>query len=170
MFNKLAIKVPACGLIEIYPFRLCNIRLGYPVIADRFYIGELARYGTRTFIHDAGGRQTNTLEAAVRVTYAHQVGRMLHVSGSTLSPPLPSRVRIVCVDTCKLKWCSIDSVAFHSFVWPRNTQQAKSIARTLYTNHCNWADVLIVRGRCFSRFHACFRANRVLEHLLWNFE
>ena len=61
-------------------------------------------------------------------------------------------------------------MSFHSFVWPRGPKQAKSIARTLYANHFNWADILIVRGRCFSDHHACFRANRVLENLLWNWD
>ena len=59
-------------------------------------------------------------------------------------------------------------MAFHSFSWPRNTREAKGIARTLFTNHCKWADVLIVRGRCFSSHKACFRANRALENLLSN--
>ena len=47
-------------------------------------------------------------------------------------------------------------------------REAKGIVRTLFTNHCNWADVLVVRGRCFSTNKVCFRANRVLENLLWN--
>ena len=50
----------------------------------------------------------------------------------------------------------------------RNVKEAKGIARTLFINHCNWVDVLIVRGRCFSSNKVCFRANRVLEHLFWN--
>ena len=70
--------------------------------------------------------------------------------------------------TRKLRWCSIDSVAFHSFVWPRNVTEAKGIARTLFTNQCNWADALIVRGCCFSSNKYCLRANRVLDILLWN--
>ena len=61
-------------------------------------------------------------------------------------------------------------MAFHSFVWPRSPTQAKSIVRILCANHCNWADVLIVRGRCFSDHHACFRADGVLENLLWNWD
>ena len=37
----------------------------------------------------------------------------------------------------------------------------------MFTNHCDWADVLIVRGRCFGDHKVCFRANRILEQLLW---
>ena len=96
---------------------------------------------------------------------------------SLRSPCAPIRLRttkthvvaqIVYIDTCELRWCSIDSAAFHSFVWPRNIKEAKGIARTLFTNHCNWVDVLILRCRCFSSNGLCFRANRALEHLPWN--
>ena len=46
--------------------------------------------------------------------------------------------------------------------------KAKSIVRTLFANHCVWADVLIVRERCFDSHRNCFRANIALENLLWN--
>ena len=72
------------------------------------------------------------------------------------------------IDTNKFHWCSIGSVAFHSFAWPQNVGQAKRIVPTLFANHCDWADVLIVRGRCFGDHRNCFRANRVLENLFWN--
>ena len=85
-----------------------------------------------------------------------------------LITPLPKHCRIACIDACKLRWCSVDSVAFHSFAWPRNVKEAKGIARTLFIDHCDWVDVLIVRGRCFSSNTVCFRANRVLADLLWN--
>ena len=39
----------------------------------------------------------------------------------------------------------------------------------MFANHGDWADVLIVRGRCFGYQRNCFRgANSVLENLLWN--
>ena len=59
-------------------------------------------------------------------------------------------------------------MAFHSFSWPRSTKDARIIARRLFTNHCGWADVLVVCGRCFSSSNTCYRANRVLENVLWN--
>ena len=126
------------------------------------------RYHRRTYVHNLGGRKTNTFGSALRVVDAHHQGRNYNAPGCIYKPPLPSHVRIVYIDTRKLRWCTVDSVAFHSFTWPRNAKQARSIARTLYTNHCNWADVLIVRGRCFSTNNVCFRSNRVLENLLWN--
>ena len=51
---------------------------------------------------------------------------------------------------------------------PGMLEKAKSIVRALFSNHCGWADVLVVRGGCFSSHEVCFRANRVLENLLWN--
>ena len=96
------------------------------------------------------------------------MGRDYHAPGCAYNPPLPRHARIVYIDTCKLRWCSVGSVASHSFAWPCNAREAKSIARTLLINHCNWADVLIVRGRCFSTNKVCFMANRPLEDLLWN--
>ena len=59
-------------------------------------------------------------------------------------------------------------MAFHLFVWPRNSRDVRSLVRTLFINHCKWADVLVVRGRCFCSHKSCFRSNRVLENLLWN--
>ena len=85
-----------------------------------------------------------------------------------MNPQLPGYCRIVYIDTKKFHWCSFDSVAFHSFAWPQNVGKAKSIVRTLFANQCDWADVLIVRGRCFDHRRNCFRANRALEHLIWN--
>ena len=62
----------------------------------------------------------------------------------------------------------ICSVVFHSFAWPQDVGKARSIVRTLFVNHCDWVDVSIVRGRCFGRHRNCFRANRALDKLLWN--
>ena len=98
----------------------------------------------------------------------HHEGRNYFASGCRLNPPLPGYCRIVYIDTKKCHWCSIDSVAFHYFGWPQNVGKAKSIVRTLFANHCGWVDVLIVRGRRFDSHRNCFRANKVLDNLLWN--
>ena len=98
----------------------------------------------------------------------HHVGRNHFVHGCNLNLPFPNYCRIVYIDACKLHWCAIDSVAFHSFAWPQNVGKAKSIVRTLFANHCDWVDVSIVRGRCFGHHRNCFTANRALENLLWN--
>ena len=104
----------------------------------------------------------------MRVRRGHHEGRNYFAPGCAVNPPLPKYCRIVYIDTCKLKWCSIDSVAFHSFVRPSNVKEVEGIARTLFINRCNWVDVLIVRGRCFSSNKVCFRVDRALEHLHWN--
>ena len=76
---------------------------------------------------------------------------------------LPVNSRVVYLDTRRIRWCSIDSVAFQSFAWPRTARGAKSIVRALLSNHCKWSDTLIVRGRCFGVHKSCWSANRALE-------
>ena len=145
-----------------------NMRIGKAAIAHRLRVGEVVRFEARTFIHKLEGRTTNTWCSTIRVKGGHHQGRTYFAPGYIYNLPLPKHCRIVCIDICKLRWCSIDSAAFHSFVWPRNVKEAEGIARTLFTNHCNWAGVLIVRGRYFSSNKFCVRPNRVLEHVLWN--
>ena len=128
----------------------------------------MSRFKCRTYVQNVGGLVTNTYKAFVRVKDGHHEGRNYFAFGCKLNPPLPSHCRIVYIDTKKIHWCSIGSVAFHSFVWPQNVGKAKSIVRTLFANHCDLIDVLIVRGRCFGDHRNCFRANRVLENLVWN--
>ena len=70
-----------------------------------------------------------------------------HASGCMIKLPLRGHVRIMCIDARRVRWCLVDSAAFHSFVWPRDPTEAKNIAHTLFINHCGWADVLVVRGR-----------------------
>ena len=148
---------------EFYgPFR--NIKIGKPAIGGGLHIGEMVRFQTRTFVYNLGDRVTNTLLSAVRVPNGHHEGNNYFAPGCISDLPLPSHCRIVCIDARKLRWCSVDSVAFHSFVWPTTGREAKSLARTLYANHCDWVDVLIVRGRCFRSNKLGLRANRVLEN------
>ena len=170
LYNKFAGRLPAVGFCGVPgPIRFRNISAGRPAITSRLHVGEVVRFQNCTSIHNLEGRQTNTFCFTRRVKNVHHEGRNYFAPGCIYNPPLPRHVRIDDLDTCNFKWCSVDSVAFHSFAWPRNAREAKSIARTLFTNHCNWADVLIVRGRCFSTSsQLCFRANRVLENLLWN--
>ena len=137
--------VPLCRL----KVRLRNIKIGKPAVIRRLQIGTVARAGSFTFIHNLEGRMANTSGSALQIDDAHHQGKNYHSSSCKCAFPLPSHVRIVYIDTRKLKWCSVDSVAFHSFAWPRSIREARSIARTLFINHCAWVDVLIVRGRCF---------------------
>ena len=135
MYNKYVDGAP------LEPFCLRNIRIGKPAIADRLHFGEVVRFQTRTFVYNVGGRITNTYGSAVRVWGGHHEGQNCSTPGCISVPLLPGYCRIVCIDTRNFKWCSVDSVSFHSFVWPKAVREAKSIARTLYTNHCNWADI-----------------------------
>ena len=169
LYNKFVGRVPATDLGNLTtPVRLRNVRIGRPAIANRLHVGEIVRFESHTLIRNLEGRKTNTWCSAMDVKDGHHVWRAYYAPNCIYNLPLPTHCRIVCIDTCKLRWCSIDNVAFHSFAWPRGVKEAKGIARTLFTNQCNWADVLIVHGRCFSSSKVCFRANRMLEDLLWN--
>ena len=111
---------------------------------------------------------TNTTGSACQISGAHHCGRNYNSPSRKLNPPLHSHARIVYIDTRKLKWSSVDNVAFHSFAWPRGTQEDRGIARTLFINRCAWVDVLVVCGRYIGPNKICLRANRVLENWLWN--
>ena len=167
--NTFLERVLVGGLLAAgHPVRLRNIKVGWFAAADRARIGEPARYDTRIFIHNLGGRRTNTFGSTLCISDARHVGAICRAPGCKLTPPpLLSHVRVVYVDTCKLRWCSVGSVVSQSFVWPCRIKEAKGIARILFANHCNLAAVLIVFGRCFSSNNVCFRANRALEDLLW---
>ena len=125
-----------------------NIKVGEPAVAN-------------------GGRKANTPGSAVRVKCGHHVGSDHFAPGCNVDLSFLGRCHIVYIDTYKVHLCSTGSVCFHSFIWLRNVGTAKSIVRALFSNHCNWADILIVRGRCFGLLGVCFRATRVLEDLLW---
>ena len=161
-YNKLIGGVRAA----IDPIHLRNIKLGEFAVDDRWHIGRIERFATRTYIHGFIGRKSIVNCSIVRVKDGHHVGKNCFRLGCGDHPLLPLDCRIVYLDVRKLKWCSVDSVAFHSFKWPKDGRKAKSIVRTLSANYCNWADVLIVRGRCF-RYTDGYTANRVLENLLW---
>ena len=168
LYNTFVGKVPASGLSDPTSFRFRNLGVGKPAIVDKLHVGEVVRFRHSTFIHNLRGRKTDTWCSTLHVENCHHVGRNCFALGCNYNPRLPRYCRIVWIDTCKLKWRSVGSVAFHSFAWPRNVKEANGIARTLFTNHCDWADMLIVRGRCSSAHKVCFRANRPLENLLWN--
>ena len=149
MFNKLVGKWRASDSWgDVYPIRLRIIKVAKFAIANRLYVGEVVRFGGKMYIYNVEGRKTNTCGSAVRVSDACHVGSNCRALGCTGRPSLPSHARIVYIDVRKIRWCSVDNVAFHSFPWPRNTKEAKCIVRTL--------------------FITCCRANRVLDNLLWN--
>ena len=144
---------------------LRNIKVARPELRNRYGIGQVVCHPICTYIHNLEGRRIGVGKAVMRGDGGHHVGKHCQYHG--IAPQLPSHVRIVYIDVRKIKWCSVGSVAFHSFAWPTfDVRKAESIARTLWTNHCQWADVLVVRGRCWYSNNSYFGCNRVLEHLL----
>ena len=148
--------------------RVRNIRIGQAAVVRRLHVGIVARVGSPTPTHNLEGRMITTSGSAIRMDDAHHFGKNYHAQECRLNPPLPSHVRMVYIDARRFRWCSVGSAAFHSFAWPRGTREARGIARTLFTNHCGWAGVLIVRGRCFGPIKYCLTANRILVNLLWD--
>ena len=171
LYDKFAGVVPASGLSGVInPIRLRNVRVGRPAIAQRLHAGEVARSEGRTFIHNLEGRKSNAWCSTMRVRSAHHEGRGYYAPSCTYSLPFPRHARIVYIDTCKIRWCSVDSAAPHSFVWPRNVKELNGIARTLFTSHCDSVDVLIVRDRCFSSNQVCFCGLGCGGHMLFIME
>ena len=118
-----------------------------PALLGRCCIGEVVRRNSVRFVRHLEGRRSNVLAADMRVHAVHHVGMNCHCHG--VPPPLPSYVRIVYIDVRMVRWCSVGSVPFHSFAWPTfEPKKAEAIARTMLINHCGWANVLVVRGRC----------------------
>ena len=72
------------------------------------------------------------------------------------------------IDVRKMCWATVGNIAFQGFAWPFEAKKCKSIARTLFTNHCRWPDILVVRGRCFTSQPGRFSSNRILENMLWH--
>ena len=100
LFNKLACVVPAGGSASVAsPVRLSNIRIGRPAIASRMHVWEVVRFQRRTFIHNLGGRKTNTWCSTMSVRNGHHEGRTYFAPGCTSNPPLPKYCRIVYIDT-----------------------------------------------------------------------
>ena len=152
---------------------LRDIKIGQPAIDERFHIGEVARHGSWTFVHDTGGRRRDTGGAALRIRKGgHHQGGNFRRPGCKLL--LPDHVRLGYLDTREIRWCSYSSVVFHSFAWPvglvTDIKEAKATARTLSTNHCKWSDVLVLRGRCFGRKKKDFYVNRALSELFLEWE
>ena len=144
-----------------------NIKANLPALRSRCCIGDVVRHDSVTFVRHLEGRRPNVPAANMRVYGGHHVGRSCHCHG--VRPPLPSHVRVACVDVCKVRWCSVGNVPFHSFVWPTfDLSKAKYIARTIWINHCGWANICVIRGRRWCSHRSYFKSNRVLENLLWH--
>ena len=125
------------------------------------------RQGSGIVATNVEARRSDIVRAILRFSGGHHSGRDSRCPaypGNQVLASLPDNVRIVSLDVCKVHWCSVCGVAIHSLAWPRIARAAKVIRRTLFTNHCSWADVLVVHSRC----SCCHGSNRVLERLLWH--
>ena len=142
--------------------RMRNTKMNLPAIRSRWCIGGVVRNNSISFVRHLEGRRSHVSAANMRVRAGHHVGKNCHDHG--LPFPLLSYVRIVFID----RWFSVGSVSFHSFAWPTcDVKTAKSIASTIWTTHCGWANSLVVRGRCWFPHKDYFKSNRVFENLLW---
>ena len=151
-----------CGMSHALHGRVIS-QLDIPAMEERQHLGEVVRHQSCIWIHNLEGRRTNHPFATMRVGDGHDVGRNCHYYG--IPPPrrCPAIFRIIYIDVRQIRWCSAGSVAFQSLAWPTfDVRKAKSFARTLWTNHSRWADVLVVRGQCLCSHNSYFRSNRVL--------
>lgn len=134
LFNKFVGGIDARGMWDVHlrmrRVHLRNINVGQLAVIRRLQVGTVARVCSLTYIHNFEGRMTNTAGAAFQISGAHHFGRNYDSPICKLNPPLPGHVRIVYADTRTFKWVSVDSAAFHSFVWPRGIREARGIART----------------------------------------
>ena len=132
--------------------------------------GDVVSRGSCAVVNDVEGRRLSVARSSVKIKDGQHASRaaMCRHRDNVVFAFLPNNVRIVYLDVRKLRWCSVGSIAFHSFAWPRIAREAKSVARTLFINNCHWAGVLVVRGRCVCPRGSYRAANRVLENLLWH--
>ena len=118
LYNKFVGSVPATDLGSLTPpVRLRNIKVGRPAVANRLHVGEVVRFEGRTFIRNLEGRIINTWCSAMGVNNCNHEGRNCYAPGCVYNHPFPNHCRIVCIYACKLRWCSVDSVAFRLFAW-----------------------------------------------------
>ena len=109
----------AGGLLAVVsPVRLRNIKAGHFAIGNRLHIGEVVRCNVDTCIHNLEGRQPNTLGSAMEVPDDHRVGWIYYAPCCMYNASLPRSARIAYIDARTVRWCSVGSVAFHSFCLP----------------------------------------------------
>ena len=87
LYNKFVGGLPSTYAEERLDLR--NIRVGRPATAHGLHIGEVVRFGPRTFIYIFGGRKTNTPCSAMRVWGGHHEGRNGFAPGCVVNPTLP---------------------------------------------------------------------------------
>ena len=139
-----------------------NIRMQHDAVYNYRPIGKVFRDHHKTVVDGLHGRRMHTKGSRFWLRGAHHFGPPEDL------PPWHIDTRLVYIYVRKVRWATVDNVAFQSFAWPMIARSCRSIVRILFTNHCQGADVLIVRGRCFGSQASRFSSNRVLENLLWH--
>ena len=153
--------------------RVRNIKIGHPVLGcepggkpDRILkVSDVERRGSCAVVCNLEGRRSGAVRSRMEIKGGHRHGVCCHerVFRGNL---LPNNVRVVYLDVREVRWCSVGSVAFHGFAWPRIAREAKPIARPLFTNRCHWAGVLVAHGRGFCSHQSCRSASMVFDDLL----
>lgn len=84
LYNKFVGRVPVSGRSGFSPsIRLRNLRIGKLAIVDKLHVGEVVCFRHSTFIHNLGGRKTDTWCSALHVKHDHHFGKNYYVPGST---------------------------------------------------------------------------------------
>ena len=146
-----------------------NIRIDYHADKADKVVGNVYRRAHDTMMEIHEGHSLGTelswrigSDLKGRVQGGHHSGRDRTIPGAHKDS------RFVYIDVRKMHWATFGNIAFQGFAWPFEAKKCKSIVRALFSNHCRWADILVVRGRCFSSQPGRFSSNRVLENLLWH--
>ena len=127
---------------------LRNIRTALPALevdclGEGLQVGGVARWLSSTYVHNRGGRCTSAARLSMGIMGGHHHGMSRYSPHGGVFPFLPSYVRVVYLDARLVRCCSVNSVAFHSFAWPRKAREAKSIARTLFKRAAHSAGPVI---------------------------
>ena len=141
-----------------------NIRVDYHAHWVDEVVGNVyfCAHDTMLEIYDIGLPWLNGGDSKARIKGGHHYG---------IGHDIPAEhkdTRLVYIDVRKVFWATVGNIAFQGFAWPFEAKKCKSIVRALFSNHCRWADVLVVRGRNFRSRPGRYPRDRILENLLWH--
>lgn len=138
-----------------------SIKIGHGVVGDRFKVRRVMRIRHEIVVECCEGRRSKSCCSSFGIICGHHCGVPCACS------PKRNRVWMVRTDVMTIRWATIGGVAFHGFAWPRAATECKSIVRALFANHFQWADVFVVRGRCFCSHRGRHAGNRTFVNLSW---
>ena len=130
MFNKCVYRRPIHSWWE-RSRRIRNIRIGYPAIGfdpstgNIAQIGDVVRCGPCIVNTNMEGRKTGAARSVMKIKIGHHFGEDLACFDGIGSARLPLNIQFVYLDIRKVRRCSVDRQAFHSFVWPRMAGEAR---------------------------------------------